>query len=139
MPKVRRPFWYKVLVAGCLVIAWFGFLRLYSAFANWDLLTGYMTASLLTYIAVSGAVWGLAGLVCAVTLWTGMQFAPTYVRLLAASCFIWYWMDRILISRSSGTQGNLVFALITSILILLFALLVPSLPNVVKFLASRRK
>jgi hypothetical protein len=135
--RVRRPFLLKVLAAGFLVLAWLGFLRLEGTLADWQVLAGYLSTTLLIYISASGAIYGLAGLVSALALWFGTRHASMISRASAAGVFVWYWADRIWLTHSPFAQTNLVFALIASILAFLFALLVPTLPAVKNYLAKK--
>jgi hypothetical protein len=52
------------------------------------------------YLPLTGAFWGMGGLVVAYGLLTGKPWAPTFARLGALAFTASYWADRLLLSRS---------------------------------------
>ena len=129
-----RTFLLKVLIVAYLVLAWFEGVRCYAVFANGDLLATYLSQSKLLYIALSGAVWGLAGLASAAALWFGVSSATWLSRLSALGCFLWYWFDYLFMSQSSFSWTNWPFVLFASLLALAFAWWIPAMPKESKFL-----
>lgn len=133
----RRTFLLKLLVFGYVVLAWFGWVRLYAVFANEPVLARYLSQGMLAYIAIGGVVWGMAGLTAAILLWIGRPFAAPFSRAAALFCFAGYWLDFFILSKNELSRSNLPFMLIFTVLALAFAWLVPALPKEKRFL--RRK
>ncbi len=72
------------------------------------------------YLVISGGLWGLIGL--AVLVWMGLR-RPAYPWVgMAAAMFyaLTYWLDRLMFSRPDGSWVNLPFALILTVLGLVF-------------------
>ncbi len=136
--KTGRPILLKALVVIFLALSWYGWWRLYGAVAYASFLSAYLSAAMLIYIGASGVVWGLAGLGAALALWVGMPIAPIFARAAAAGCFIWYWLDRLLLTQSSLSKTNQLFMLVFSIAALAFAFVVPALPRSRSFFAGKK-
>ena len=136
--STQRPFWLKALAAGYLLSAVYGGFRLQGVIASWMPLGEYFSTQLLIYIAASGLFCLLAGLASAIVLWLGTRYASLITRSCAGALFAWYWFDRIWMTRAPDSQANLPFALFASILLLLFALLAPALPDVKRHLEGGR-
>jgi len=74
------------------------------------------------YIAITGGIWGVIGLVVVVWMATGR---PGYRQVgFAAALFfaIFYWADRLLFSQPAGDRANIGFAILFTLFWLLFAL-----------------
>ena len=132
--KTSRPLLLKLLALLYLLLSWFGWIRMAGALADWQLLNEFLSETMLVYIAAGGAVWGLGGLVSAVSLWFGMSIASWFSRAFAVVCFAWYWLDQLFLTRSSLAETERLFEVIASLLLLAFAILVPALPRVKRFL-----
>lgn len=130
----KRPFLLKVLAALYLALAWFGWMRFYGTLNDMSLLSEFLSVPMLAYLAAGGALWALAGLLSAVSLWFGMPIASWFSRAAAAVCFVWYWLDRLFIARSPLADTNRLFALFASLLLLAFAMVVPVLQREKRFL-----
>lgn len=52
------------------------------------------------YLPSTGAVWGVAGMLLAGGMLTGQRWAPTFGRVGAIAFMLWYWADRMLLSKS---------------------------------------
>ena len=132
--KRRRPLLLKLLTAGFLLLGWFGAMRLLSALNDWPLLSLYLPPGMYWYFLLGGLVWGLAGLVSGLLLWFGIPVASTFSRATALSCFVWYWLDRFLLTHSSLVETSHVFAWGASLLLLAFVFLTPVQPRVRDYL-----
>ena len=133
-----RTWLLRLLVLGYLVVAWFGWVRLYAMIANGNVLGQYLSQGMQVYIAVSGAVLGLAGLIAALAVWFGMPFASRVSRSAALGCFIWFWFDYLFLTQSPLSRTNLPFALTFTLFALIFAWVVPVLPGEKSFLQKRK-
>jgi hypothetical protein len=136
---VGRTFLLYLLIFGYLVLAWFGSVRCYAVFDYKSLLNSYLSQGMLAYIAIGGAIWALAGLAAAVTLWIGSTSATRLSRCAALACFLWYWFDYLFMSQSSLSKTNWLFSLIATLLALSMAWWVPILPKERKFLHRKLK
>ena len=61
------------------------------------------------YLAASGLVWGVAGLVLAWGLWRGYTLAWRFTLIFAGAYTLYYWIDRLWVSNS-GIPANLPFS-----------------------------
>jgi hypothetical protein len=52
------------------------------------------------YLPLTGAVWGIGGVMLASGLLTGKSWAPACTRLGALAFTAWYWADRLLLAKS---------------------------------------
>jgi hypothetical protein len=52
------------------------------------------------YIFLKNGLWGLSSLAIAIGLFWGLTWAPRMIRWTGAVILVWYWADRILLSRS---------------------------------------
>lgn len=52
------------------------------------------------YLPLTGAIWGVGGVLLAWGMFTGKRWAPALTRLSAVTFTLWYWADRLLLTRS---------------------------------------
>ena len=78
------------------------------------------------YLAVGGALWGLAGLFAVVGMFRRRLFPRIKWAILGAALFYaaTYWIDRLVFSRTDGSWVNLPFAILITFLGLAYTLLV---------------
>ena len=107
----RRPWWLKLLAFGMLVLSLSGWLRLERSFARWDDLNqaGLQPGPL--YLAITGALAGLAGLAVCLALWRRFRWAPGLTHAVLVGWIIWLWVDRLWIARSPAALTNWPFLL----------------------------
>ncbi len=68
------------------------------------------------YLPLTGAVWGVGGVMLAYGILTGKPWAPSRARVGALGFTAWYWADRLLLaksdyaalSRPADAAGNLI-------------------------------
>jgi hypothetical protein len=103
------------------VLSLAGWLRLEQAVFTWQWLVEFSTRPGPLYQAVSGAVWGLAGMVGIILTWLRRRWsidaALGIIVFFAAS----YWLDRTLLSQSVDVQANTVFMGIATLACLVYA------------------
>ncbi|MHB0964950.1 MAG: hypothetical protein ACYC36_00715 [Bellilinea sp.] len=114
----RRPWWLKLLAFGMLMLSLSGWLRLEQSLARWDDLSqaGLQPGPL--YLAITGALAGLAGLVVCIALWRRYRWAPGPTLAVVVGWIIWLWVDRLWIARSPAALTNWPFLLGACALIL---------------------
>ena len=94
-----------------LVLSLSGWLRLERSFARWDDLNqaGLQPGPL--YLAITGALAGLAGLAVCLALWRRFRWAPGLTHAVLVGWIIWLWVDRLWIARSPAALTNWPFLL----------------------------
>jgi hypothetical protein len=103
-----------------LVISLLGWLRLLVAIGGWDYLGAIAPAVLPIYLAISGMIWALIGLVSAVGIWLRRRWALILLGCAVISFTIWYWMDRLLLSANPDANSNWIFSLVLTAGILIY-------------------
>jgi hypothetical protein len=88
-----------------------GWLRLQQAIVYWDKLITYKLDVPPLYLAVSGAVFGIVMLLAAIWLWYGLPYYRSLTTVAVASFSLWYWIDRLTLTRNDAAQVNWLFAL----------------------------
>jgi hypothetical protein len=115
------PFYLHVLTAGLLFLSIWGWLRLQQSIyeQGWmDLIAVQVSP---VYTAITGAVCGAAGLASAFGLWLRQRWAVTVTVITVSSFSLWYWLDRILLSKSPAP--NTIFSVVTTLLCLIYTAL----------------
>jgi hypothetical protein len=128
-----RTWELKLLAASFLVVSVFGWLRMQQVLATWDWLQQVLTMPSPAYLVFSGALWGLAGAACALALWLRMQIAPLLARTAACALAAWYWIERILLTRSPQGWVNWPFSLAFTVVSLAFVFSVLAHPRQKRF------
>jgi hypothetical protein len=131
--RQRRTFELTVLVVIFLMISILGWLRLWQAVENRELIAALNARPGPFYLAVGGAAWGLAGLACAAGLWLRQAWGPWLARIVISALAAWYWVDRLLFARSPGSQSNTPSAILFTFLLVAFVLIVLALPRQKRF------
>jgi hypothetical protein len=103
-----------------LSISLLGWLRLLVAIGDWDYLGDVAPAVLPVYLAISGMIWAVIGMVSAVGIWFRKRWSLILLACAVASFTIWYWMDKLLLSANPEAVSNWAFSLILTICILAF-------------------
>ena len=104
-----------------LYISFAGWSRLALALGSRSLLEQVGIAPGPAYLAVGGGVWGLLGLAGAGLLYMRRAAARWAVLVLALFLALTYWLDRIIFTRAAAAMANWPFALLATILLLLFS------------------
>ncbi len=131
----RRPFSLTVILILWLLLACAGGLRLVGAVANWGLLLELGVQPGPVYLAVSGGVFGLLGLLLAWGFWKGFPWAGLAGRVAAFFYPLAYWLERLAFSRSPEAWSNWPFAAGVTLLWLAFAWWTLSRPSSRRFFA----
>ena len=131
--RLGRSWELKLLAFGFLILAWTGWLRLYLTLVDWQDLMVYGVRPGPLYLAAYGIVFGTAGLVAAVSLFFPQRWAPLTARVTAFVTAAWFWLDRILFTRSAGGWTNWPFSAGMTVLCLLFVFLVLAAPAQKRF------
>jgi hypothetical protein len=108
------PLAMHCLAIGLLILSAWGWLRFQQSLfeRGWMTIIGVQVNPL--YTTLTGAVWGLAGLISALGLWLRQRWAVIATAVTTGGFLLWYWLDRWLLWRSAGP--NLIFSLVVSLL-----------------------
>jgi hypothetical protein len=122
LPRYRRPFFIWVLFAGLLLFSIINGLRLYGAVYSWTYwkLIGLSPDPL--YFAITGGIFAAAFLIAVVLLFFQLRGALWTVRGVIAGYVLWYWIDRLVFTRSGSEITNWPFAAGITVLFAGFAL-----------------
>lgn len=127
--RVRRPFNVTLLALGVIIISALNLARFGLSLRYWTYLDELTSVSP-WYLALSGLVWGLAGLPVAWGLWRGKAWSPGLTRAVALTYATYYWLDQVflqdhpLYNAEGGARlllpGNWAFAAGLTALLLAF-------------------
>ena len=71
---------------------------------NWLLSAGYYPHPI--YVVFKNSLLALASLAAAVALWSRLALAPRFSQALAWLTFAWFWVDRLLLTRTPLPAGT---------------------------------
>jgi uncharacterized membrane protein len=109
--RPKRSLSLKFLTFVMLVLSLFGWLRMQQAISNWGFLIQLKVYPGPLYQALGGILWGVLGLSAAVSLWFCLSWSVIFTEASALVFSASYWFDRLALSRSTGSQTNLYFAI----------------------------
>lgn len=112
-----RPFSVTLLILGVLIMAAINLLGFAQAILNWEFYSSILPIPI-EYLALSGLIWGLAGLPLIWGLWFGRPWAIRYTLFFVLTYTLYYWLDRLLLTANAG-GANWLFAVITNLLLIL--------------------
>ena len=103
----RRPLCVTLLALGVIIIGGLNLARFGLAIRYWDYLHRLTTVSP-WYLALSGLVWGLAGLPLAWGLLRRKVWAPGLMRAMTLSYATYYWLDQVFLQDHplTGAEGG---------------------------------
>ena len=134
LPSSKRPFSVTILTAVVLIFTILNFLRFFSAIRNWKFLATLPVSVPFVYMAATGLIWTVAGILLAVGLFFGRRWS---FRLAKANLVIYtayYWSDRLLIAEPAAIMVRWPFALGLTIVLWIFTFWVLSHPKTHLFL-----
>ncbi|HNT54801.1 MAG TPA: hypothetical protein PKG95_08830 [Anaerolineaceae bacterium] len=113
---MKLRFWRTLVILGLGLTSVAGWVRLIEALSNWHLLVTYGADSGPLWIAITGVLGGVAGLVAVLGLLLRRSWALPWARGYVLGLALLIWSERLLFSRSSaawaGWPGELVFTLV---------------------------
>jgi hypothetical protein len=110
----QRPFGVTLLLWMVLSLSAWGAIRSFAALRWWDVLYEFKASLSPVYLFITGAAWGVAGIVLLWSMWNGKPWSRVAIL---ASVILWlaeYWIERLFFQAS---RANLPFALILSALL----------------------
>jgi hypothetical protein len=107
-PDAPRPLSVTLLALGVLSIAGLNLVRFILAISRWQFLSNLPGVSPL-YLALSGLIWSVVGIVLFWSLWRGLPWAPRLLQAVMLTYAAYYWLDRIFLAEHlvTGPQGSL--------------------------------
>jgi hypothetical protein len=111
-PHARRSAVLIILAGVTLAISLVGWLRLLVAIGGWNYLGEIAPAVLPVYLAISGMIWALIGMVSAVGIWFRKRWAVILLGCAVISFTVWYWLDRLVLSANPDSNANILFSLV---------------------------
>ena len=111
----QRPFVVTLLLWMVLSLSAWGLIRLFAALRWGDVLYEFHASLSPLYLSITGAFWGIAGVVLLWSIWSGKTWS---YRAILAAVVLWlaeYWIERVFFQ---APRANLPFALLSSALLL---------------------
>jgi len=127
----KAPCSVTLLIIGVLIFTSTSLIRGVQALLQWEFLQELLPISPL-YLALSGFLWGAAGLPLIVGLVKGRRWALRFTLAAVLAYSIYYWLDRLLLTSDRG-ESNWLFAIVLNLLLLLLVSWIQSRPRVKAF------
>ncbi len=115
----RRPLPVTELAGLVLIFAALNLIRLYQTVQNWRFLTAWLPFSPL-YPALTGLVWGVAGLVLVWGLWRCKPWSSLWTLIYFLGYTLYYWADRFIMPGNPERNLNAPFAALVNLFILVW-------------------
>jgi hypothetical protein len=107
-PAPKRPRSVTILAVGVLIITVLNLVRFGLSLVDWKFLASQPGVSPF-YLAVTGFVWGGAGIYLVLGLWRGKTWAPGLMRAAGLTYALYYWLDLIFIKDHSVKMKTGIF------------------------------
>jgi hypothetical protein len=106
-PVPRRPFNVTLLAVGVIIISALSLTRFALALRYWNYLDTMTNASP-WYLALSGLLWGLAGIPLVWGLLQGKGWAPRFMSAIALTYAAYFWLDQLFLQDHplNGAEGG---------------------------------
>lgn len=114
---IGRPTSVTLLAVMVLIITTLNLVRGWQAIAQQEFLLDLLPIPWL-YVAISGFVWGLVGIILFLGLWLGFARFNFYAALATLLYSAYYWVDRFMLTLERD-QANLPFAIVLNLIIIL--------------------
>ena len=111
----QRPFGVTLLLWMVLSLSAWGAIRSFAALRWWDVLYEFKASLSPVYLCITGAAWGVAGIVLLWSMWKGRPWSRVAILVSVILWLAEYWIERLFFQAS---RANLPFALILSALLL---------------------
>ncbi len=138
LPSPKRPFSVTLLAWMVLIMALLGWLRLYEVLRQWQYLRTLTPAPPVLYLALTGLIWGSAGIALVWGMVLGRSWAPRLMRGSALTYTIYYWCDRFWVADPAYINSRWPFALGLNIALMIFIFWVLGRPKT-RFFFQRNK
>lgn len=117
--KTHRPFGVTLLIAVVLIFTSLNIVRTIAAIQRQSFLHTLDLQVPVSYLAITGAVWGSLGLVLLVGLAARKRWALPLAMILVLGYPLYYWIDRLFIAEWAAFNSRWQFALgLTGLLVI---------------------
>jgi hypothetical protein len=120
-PVTKRPCSVTLLAYLVLIFTGFHLIRVFRALQLWDFLA-VLPGVPAFYLALTGVLWTISGLLLLWLLWKGHTRAPVITLGLAVLYSLCFWIDRLFIANTKSGLPNLAFLAAANAFLLAFAL-----------------
>jgi len=127
--KIKRPLSVTILILIVLIISVSSLIRLIQTARLWDFVSEVVYLHPL-YLVKNGLVWGFLGVILVWGLWKAERWSVLLAKIGAIAYLIYLWIDRLLIRTYQAGSGIHVYALIISVIVLVWIFWMFSRPNV---------
>lgn len=138
LKRSKRPFGVTILSSGVLILAIMNALRFTTTIKSWDLMRNYSSPPGPFYLALTGLIWMLIGLLFFCGLWRGYWWSRRFLLPATILYFVYYWFDRWLFQIPSSHQ-NWLFNMIIMLIVIIFVIIAQILPVNRTYFAARKK
>lgn len=136
--RSKRPFSVTLLALGVLCLTILNGIRLSMALTSWDLLCRIASLPSPVYVATTGLIWTIIGLLLYLGLWLGHYRIRYFILPITIFYATYYWLDRLLF-QFAVQRLNWPFALAFTIVVIIFAIVVLTLPGNRDFFTQREE
>lgn len=114
----------RLLWLAFILLSVSGWLRIVDTIVRWEWLeyAGVLPGTL--YLAITGGMWGIAGLLAAFWILQGRSWGRLVSLAVMLFYVLTYWIDRLFFAQAPGTASNTIFALLVTAIILLVSVLI---------------
>jgi hypothetical protein len=123
----------KLLAIFLLVCSFLGWVRFFQGIRYNALMQTHGQPVLPLYLMVTGLLWIVTSLVCAIFLWLRYTFALWLTAITATLYTLWYWLDRAFLDPSADRWRGVFLP------ILLFAILLGFIYSTILYLLPERR
>lgn len=127
--KIERPLSVTILILIVLIISVSSLIRLIQTARLWDFVSEVVYLHPL-YLVINGLVWGFLGVTLVWGLWKAERWSVLLAKIGAIAYLIYLWIDRLLIRTYQAGRGIHLYALIISVIVLVWIFWMFSRPNV---------
>jgi hypothetical protein len=115
----KLPFRVTLLYWLVLTLSAWNALRLWTALAWRDVLDEFSARPTVMIIAISGAIWLVAGIILIWSIWQKKPWAAKMLLGVAAGYTVWFWSERLIWQIP---HPNWLFAVIVNLALLVYIL-----------------
>ena len=107
----KRPFSVTVLIVGVLLSASLNVFRFILSISYYGFLSSRLAVSPI-YLAMTGCVWGLAGLALVWGLWRGKSWSPRLTLAMALTYALYFWLDQLFLAEHPVSGAPLALGVV---------------------------
>jgi len=115
-----------------LIVAGMNLARLAQAVREWNYLESLLPVSP-AYLAVTGLVWGVLGLLAAWRMWQGQLWSRWFGLAFIVAFSAYYWIDRLFLPGYPGRNANWMFSAGLNLLVIAWSALTLTRPKVKRY------